>query len=530
MINHLSKTLRDVIAERSNDYTFLEKKYAQDDEKSLLLDPFAIPQYKLPMSPSTVSVIIPAYNASESILSCLTSLEQSNFNLNYQDSLQVIVVNDGSTDDTWETLKKSRFSMHLTAVKQTNHGQAQALNTGISVAEGNIIISCDADMILSYYTIDQFVARHQQIPNVLLTGFRMDISKTDLRVAPSFIREHGVHRNSYFTKDERIIFPVPGYPSNMCLTSEHFKNLGYGRGLWMPDDKTYKDPWLLSDLVIGALFSLSKEVFLNVGGYDERLYGWGSTDGLLAAKVISNNQFIMPVYAASGLHISHPFRTKDKQLEYTQNRKKFFEIIQTGRINYHPNWIRRAKDRIIESFTKSPIQTSLSHKRKPNYKDNEFSWNEIDSLLAIGEYSRASTTLSKYSIKNSNQEKLLRLVKILLGIKRYQEAIDILKEVSVCTDLPSGSVIELTMAYAALGNFTLARTMLEKLSKDFPQAPELAYWYWESAQSHIEQGKKYLDQGFYPVALRCFEIALIKESSNKTALKFRDQCTSKLSK
>lgn len=525
----LSKTLKEIIVERSNDYSFLEKQYGQVKEMPLLIDPLAMPEYKLSVDPPTVSVVIPAYNVRDSILACLTSIEQSNFNINHQNKLQVVVVEDGSTDNTWEILKQSQFSMHLIAVKQTNHGQARALNTGVSVAEGDIIISCDADMVLSYYAIDQFIARHQQIPNVLLAGFRMDVLKTDPRVNPSFIRENGSHRRSYFAKDERIIYPVSGWPNNMCLASDNYKRLGYGRGLWMSDNKTYEDPWLLSDLVIGALFSLSREVFLSIGGYDERLHGWGSTDGLLAAKAISNNQYILPVYAASGLHINHPFRTTDKQTEYARNRKKFFEIIQTDRIGNYPNWTMHAKDRIIESLVKDPIHASLKlNTGNINYEDNEFSWNEIDSLLAIGEYSRAYTTLSTYAIANNNPERLLRLGKTLLGMNHYQEAINILNDLSISNNFESESTINLSIAYAALGKFTLARESLKKLSDIHPQASDLLYWYRTSAQEHIKQGDRYFNQGFYDIALRCFEAALIAEPINKIALKNREQCVIKL--
>lgn len=528
MKRSLPKTLKKVISERSNDYTFLEKKYAQATGE-FLLNPFVIPRHASSISPLTVSIIIASYNARESILACLTSIEQSSFNFNYQNRLQVVVVDDGSTDDTWDIIKKSRFSMHFTAVRQNNHGQAKALNTGISVAEGNIIISCDADMVLSYYTIDQFVVRHQQMPNVLLAGFRSDIQKTDLRVNAHYIHQQGSHRNSYFTKDERIIFPVPGQPNNMCLASDHYKRLGYARGLWMPGDKTCKDPWLLSDLVIGALFSLSREVFLNVGGYDERLHGWGSTDGILAAKAISNNQFVIPVYAASGLHISHPFRTKNKQKEYAQNRKKFFEILKTEKINCHPNWIVRAKDRIIESFVRSPMQISFkSHKKNLSSEKNEFSWNEVDSLLAVGEYVQASISLSKYLIADNNSEKLLRLGKILLGLNRYQEVINVFKEVSIFMESEPKVIIEIAIAYASMGRFMEAHQAIKKLSEIHPQVPELFYWHQHSAEKHIAQGRKYLDQEFHDIALRCFEAALIAKPNSRIALRYRDLCIDKL--
>jgi len=344
-----SKILKQVIAERSNDYTLLEEKYKKNTGNSLL-DPNIKPIEIESLKPLTVSVVIPAYNTQSSILACLASIEQSSFNIKHQDRLQVIVVDDGSKDDTSKLVKSSNFSLNLKLIRQENRGQAQALNTGISIAEGDIIISCDSDMVLGYYAIEHFVTAHQQMPDVLFTGFRNDTPKTDPRVNVDLIRKNGTHHSSFFTNDERIVFPVSGWPSNMCLASNNFKNLGEAHSLWMPDN----DAWLLPDMVIGALFSLSRSVFWEIGGYDERLVGWGCTDSYLAAKAIGANQYIVPLYATSGLHISHPVRLEHKQIQYEANRKLFFKFVETTRVDRHPNYLNKAKDRIVELFVYTP--------------------------------------------------------------------------------------------------------------------------------------------------------------------------------
>ncbi len=102
-----SKLLRQVISERDNFYG------------EPLLDLNVVPQ-KTSSEPLTVSVVIPAYNVQPSIPACLTSIEQSSFNINHQNKLEVIVVDDGSTDDTWKIIKESNLSLNLTAIRQTN--------------------------------------------------------------------------------------------------------------------------------------------------------------------------------------------------------------------------------------------------------------------------------------------------------------------------------------------------------------------------------------------------------------------------
>ena len=521
------KTVNQAIDEKDNDYSLLENNYLKLTGLSLSLDTNSPPpNICFTKKPLSASIVIPAWNASATILSCLTAIEQSSFNKKFQSRLQVVVVDDGSTDKTWEILKKNSFFLNLIVVKQKNSGQAAALNTGISVAEGDIVVSCDADMILSYYTIEHFMARHEIVPNVLLAGFRSDTSIDNPIIETDYIRKNGSPLGTCFANDERIVYSTPGWPSNMCLVSNHYKRLGYARGLWMPNDINYNDPWRLSDLVFGALFSLSREIYLKVGGYDERLYGWGSTDGLLAAKAISVGQYVIPIYAASGLHIEHPFRTKDKQLEYSQNRKKFFEIIQTEKINNYPNWITPAKKRIFESFTKTPTKVFSSSNTKNIIHQKIPSMDQVDNMLAIGKCLEAYNLLinNHNNLKCNNDDYLLKLEKSFIGMKRYEEAVNILKDTSLSSNTLPELTVELAKAETMSGHFTRANKLLKNLSQTHPQTKSLLYWYHTSVEDHIKQGTKYLDQEFYDVAIQCFEAALIVEPNNGWALKYREKC------
>ncbi len=88
-----------------------------------------------------LSVIVPAFNASGFIDRCLKSiLNQSGV------SLEVIVVDDGSTDDTVEKAEKhSHGSQLVTVLTGPNKGPARARNRGISAACGKYITFVDAD-------------------------------------------------------------------------------------------------------------------------------------------------------------------------------------------------------------------------------------------------------------------------------------------------------------------------------------------------------------------------------------------------
>ena len=88
-----------------------------------------------------ISVVIPAYNAAKTINDCLSSI----FNQTETD-FEVILVNDGSTDNTAEIIKA--WADKIKIINQNNAGAAAARNRGAQEAQGEFIIFCDADLIL----------------------------------------------------------------------------------------------------------------------------------------------------------------------------------------------------------------------------------------------------------------------------------------------------------------------------------------------------------------------------------------------
>src|SRR5215467_8142244 len=96
----------------------------------------------LRMSTPLVSVVIPAYNAGAYIEDALDSVFRQTF-----PRLEVIVVDDGSTDDTRSRLEPYRSRIHY--VWQTNNGSGAARNRGIDVSSGDYIAFLDADDLWS---------------------------------------------------------------------------------------------------------------------------------------------------------------------------------------------------------------------------------------------------------------------------------------------------------------------------------------------------------------------------------------------
>lgn len=89
-----------------------------------------------------LSVIIPTYNESKDIAECLESLDTQT----YKD-FEVIIVDDGSTDQTIEIVKNYHpHSFKMMLLNQRHLGPALARNLGAKKAQGEILIFVDADM------------------------------------------------------------------------------------------------------------------------------------------------------------------------------------------------------------------------------------------------------------------------------------------------------------------------------------------------------------------------------------------------
>ncbi|ERK40034.1 glycosyltransferase family 2 protein [Segatella baroniae] len=93
-----------------------------------------------------ISVIIPLYNEDESLPE-LHNWIQRVMNAN-QYSYEIIFVNDGSTDRSWEVIEElRREDTNVRGIKfRRNYGKSPALYCGFKVAEGNVVITMDADL------------------------------------------------------------------------------------------------------------------------------------------------------------------------------------------------------------------------------------------------------------------------------------------------------------------------------------------------------------------------------------------------
>lgn len=216
-----------------------------------------------------VSLIAPAYNEGLSIVASVKSF----LSLNYP-SFEIIVVNDGSKDDTMEKLKEAfklyeekifmdprlkhqpikatyRSSIHpqLTVVDKVNGGKADANNAGVAVARNPIFCAVDSDSILEEDALLRIAAPFFEKPEETVAA------GGTIRVL-----------NGSTTKNGRVIVQrLSRRPLVMYQNVEYIRAFLCGRVGWNALNAT---------LVISGAFGLfNREAVIAAGGYDHGSIG-----------------------------------------------------------------------------------------------------------------------------------------------------------------------------------------------------------------------------------------------------------------
>lgn len=106
----------------------------------------------------TCTVIVPAYNEGQLVYSTLLSLVNSDYPA---EKLQLLAIDDGSKDDTWEWMKKAKEQLgdRVSIYQQPeNQGKRHALYRGFNLATGEVFVTVDSDSIVEKDTLRNLVS------------------------------------------------------------------------------------------------------------------------------------------------------------------------------------------------------------------------------------------------------------------------------------------------------------------------------------------------------------------------------------
>ncbi len=262
----------------------------------------------------TVSVIIPAFNADRFIAETVDSVMASTYAF-----VEVIIVNDGSTDNTAEVLSyiKQKYT-EIKILEQTNSGVAVARNLAIRHATGKYILPLDADDLITPDYIQKaydIISTDEEV-KVVYSQAEFIGDKTGLWKLPTFRLELLARKNLIFV-------------SGLYRKSDYEKTGGYCPEIKGPED------W---DFWISMLKYGGKVVRIPEVCFYYRIHP-GSK------RVAVRNKKKESIDLMNRRHKAFMHKSLGGKLHYTREMSRFFNFFQRA---YHPSKVHIASG--LEAF------------------------------------------------------------------------------------------------------------------------------------------------------------------------------------
>ncbi len=294
------------------------------------------------MKEKLISVIVPAYNVENYIRRCLDSLVSQTY-----ENLEIIVVNDGSTDRTGEIIEEytERYPDKVMLYTRENQGQAEARNFGISKASGDYIGFVDSDDFVStkMYELMYREAEEQDCDMVTCGYYGCDEVTGEITVYQTGYK--GEFNQNIYENPMLLRINSP-YPWNKLYTRELLERSGF----------SFRKGIIFEDLC--AIFPLFMDA-RKVGRVHEKLYYYikGRKGGTISTfnekhgQIIDALQIMNDAYQQRGMferfydtllffNLRHIYARFDEMQNYEdiifkrEFKKRAFTLLD----HYFPGW------------------------------------------------------------------------------------------------------------------------------------------------------------------------------------------------
>lgn len=296
-----------IISQTDNNYSLLEEKYSQNVGNSLLSNPEHPPEKEITIT-KTCSIVIPAYNNFIRLKTCLNAIIESSFFKKYPQLLEVVVVDDGSSDeDIAEGIRGlSLPDLNIKVFKQSNGRVGKARYSGVLNSTGEVVLVTDPDIVYTPKTIEEFMKRHQILEGVTFFGFRDEIDNSDDRLTSENIASGSLSSLPVdINADPRVM-------NNVMEKCDWLKEGGNDVVLPIDEDDERYD-WRLRSMAWGFSLSADREDLLRIlCGYDERYLGYGGEDEDMVARLIALGNYVIPMTGGFCYHQRHSSGNADE--------------------------------------------------------------------------------------------------------------------------------------------------------------------------------------------------------------------------
>lgn len=285
------------------------------------------------------SVIVPTYNRRDMLLQNLESLAASDMP---KDGFEIIVVDDGSSDGTFEAVRDFRGGCQIRYVYQEDQGYrtGRARNLGIELAEGEVCVFLDCGIVVSRGFVRAHAEAHRK-PNRVVLGYLYGFTNTG---------DNG--------EDLAAILDSRLDTADVDSTIEALRATGRQDDMREPIYANCGDrmmdlpaPWAIG---WGGNISVRRDMLGDDIRFDENYRTWGAEDIDFSLTLYEAGAQFAIDRAASGIHLPHPkshevnsrsSRPNKIYLHYKFNRPETALLIdvQSWNLNHALNDIDRAK-------------------------------------------------------------------------------------------------------------------------------------------------------------------------------------------
>lgn len=271
---------------------------------------FFKPMNTAPQNKFLISVIIPTYNRRQYLEYTLNSLASQTLG---SSEFEVVVVDDGSTDDTLQVVKTFEDRMSIKFAYQPDKGfrAASARNLGIRIADGEICMFIDSGIIVKSDCLSQHIDSHRERScEMAVIGYIYG-----------------------YSAESEADFGVPIDPNNAdwSIANLAAPNAAVEKVCDMRENvyQRYRDriqdtvvPWTL---FWAGHVSVSRRALFEVGLFDEGYDGnWGTEDNDLGYRLHQAGKTFVLCRDAVVLHLPHKVNVNDRLNQSVENCRYFY--------------------------------------------------------------------------------------------------------------------------------------------------------------------------------------------------------------
>lgn len=287
------------------------------------------------MTAARISVVIDTYNHEQFVAHAIESVLRQDFP---REQMEILVVDDGSTDGTPEAVRK--FEPQVRLLRKSNGGQASAINCGVAHATGEFIAFLDGDDAWLPNKLSRVMAEFEHHPEAVLVYHKWCF--WDARDGHVWEPERALISGDILDDREKLAFYWAAPTSSLVFRTAALKRLTP-----VPEECSYNhDTYLITAAIfLGPVAAIGECLTRNrIHGQNLYFAGRGEQD----VKVLRNRVVVRAaaIKALRGWMLANAPRSKRREVRFLVRRWQLvqdgeeFQLSPPGRLRSFSNKIR----------------------------------------------------------------------------------------------------------------------------------------------------------------------------------------------